>query len=127
MAARARASSTASSQGDSQPGGVDTGEAKVASIDASRRGATFVLREEDHTLGNALRYAAMRDEEVAAAAYTVPHPLEKKVHLRIEMAGDDLSPADGLRRAAEALAKQCDAALDKLSQAHEAWVAKPKP
>ncbi|KAJ9116643.1 hypothetical protein QFC20_000576 [Naganishia adeliensis] len=38
--------------------------------------ATFCLMEEDHTLGNALRWMIMKN---------APHPSEPKIHLRIQM------------------------------------------
>ncbi|KAK0560222.1 RNA polymerase subunit AC19 [Tilletia horrida] len=40
--------------------------------------ATFCLAEEDHTLGNSLRYMLMKD---------LPHPSELKCHLRVQMYG----------------------------------------
>eukprot|EP00731_Ephydatia_muelleri_P030695 Em0022g209a len=51
---------------------------------------TFVLNNEDHTLGNALRYMLMKNPEVAFCGYSVPHPSESKINLRIQTRG---SPA----------------------------------
>jgi len=47
--------------------------------------ATFVVNEEDHTLGNALRYVLMKDPKVEFCGYSAPHPSEDKIHLRIQM------------------------------------------
>ena len=47
----------------------------TVSVVPSARGpesATYVLEGEDHTLGNALRYAIMRDEAVLFCGYSVP-------------------------------------------------------
>jgi len=88
----------------------------VESLDASSdRAKTFALAGEDYTLGNALRYVAMRDPDVSVAAFTVPHPLESKVHVRIETHRG--TAEDGLRRAAAALAKQCDEVTDIFDRA----------
>ena len=45
---------------------------------------TFVLHNEDHTLGNALRHCLMQRENVTFCGYSVPHPLEAKMHLRVQ-------------------------------------------
>jgi len=44
----------------------------------------FIFKGEDHTLGNALRYMAMRNKDVAFAGYSIPHPFDDEVHLRIQ-------------------------------------------
>ncbi|WVF72471.1 hypothetical protein IAT40_007286 [Kwoniella sp. CBS 6097] len=59
---------------------------------------TFCLWQEDHTLGNALRWIIMKDPDVEFCGYTAPHPSEPKIHLRIQMY-DDLSAVDCLRKA----------------------------
>ncbi|XP_022099617.1 DNA-directed RNA polymerases I and III subunit RPAC2-like [Acanthaster planci] len=51
---------------------------------------TFVLHNEDHTLGNALRYMIMKNPDVEFCGYSIPHPSENKVNLRIQTKG---SPA----------------------------------
>ncbi|KAK6902768.1 DNA-directed RNA polymerase I and III subunit RPAC2 [Kwoniella mangroviensis CBS 10435] len=59
---------------------------------------TFCLWQEDHTLGNALRWIIMKDPDVEFCGYTAPHPSEPKIHLRIQMY-DGLSAVDCLRKA----------------------------
>eukprot|EP00039_Didymoeca_costata_P006284 m.88896 g.88896 ORF g.88896 m.88896 type:complete len:196 (+) comp13195_c0_seq3:206-793(+) len=49
--------------------------------------ATFVIGNEDHTLGNSLKYCIMKDPEVEFCGYTLPHPSERKIHLRIQTTG----------------------------------------
>eukprot|EP01102_Stenamoeba_stenopodia_P004435 TRINITY_DN14743_c0_g1_i1.p1 TRINITY_DN14743_c0_g1~~TRINITY_DN14743_c0_g1_i1.p1 ORF type:complete len:119 (+),score=21.12 TRINITY_DN14743_c0_g1_i1:164-520(+) len=46
--------------------------------------ATFVFRDEDHTIGNALRYALMKNSKVDFAGYSVPHPSVNKMNLRVQ-------------------------------------------
>lgn len=48
---------------------------------------TFVIRHEDHTIGNALRWVIARYEDVDFVGYTLPHPSEIKIHLRIQCKG----------------------------------------
>ncbi|ETS60967.1 hypothetical protein PaG_04897 [Moesziomyces aphidis] len=48
---------------------------------------TFCLKEEDHTLGNSLRYMIMKDPRVEFCGYSNPHPSENKIHLRVQMYG----------------------------------------
>lgn len=45
---------------------------------------TFTLNDEDHTLANALRYLIMKNPKVIFCGYTIPHPSENKVNLRIQ-------------------------------------------
>jgi DNA-directed RNA polymerases I and III subunit RPAC2 len=46
--------------------------------------ATYVLGDEDHTLGNALRHVLMQKAEVDFCGYSVPHPSEPKMNLRLQ-------------------------------------------
>ena len=45
---------------------------------------TIVFNGEGHTLGNALRSIILRNPDVLFCGYTVPHPSENKMHLRIQ-------------------------------------------
>ncbi|GAB9469770.1 hypothetical protein Gpo141_00007038 [Globisporangium polare] len=53
----------------------------TASTDYSK---TYVFHEEDHTLGNALRHVLMRNPDVDFCGYTIPHPSEPKMHVRLQ-------------------------------------------
>uniref|UniRef100_A0A1I8JPM8 RNA_pol_L_2 domain-containing protein n=1 Tax=Macrostomum lignano TaxID=282301 RepID=A0A1I8JPM8_9PLAT len=92
----------------------------------SNRECTFILRNEDHTLGNALRCTLMRNPRVSFAGCSVPHPLTKEIHLRIVTVSDDVAPADclaeGLRdlyASAESLLHQFDSAYDEFVASNE--------
>ncbi|XP_020604121.1 DNA-directed RNA polymerases I and III subunit RPAC2-like isoform X2 [Orbicella faveolata] len=68
--------------------------------------ATFVLHEEDHTLGNSLRYIIMKNPDVVFCGYSIPHPSENKINLRIQTNG---TPAiDVLRRGLSELTAMCE-------------------
>lgn len=46
--------------------------------------ATFQFHQEDHTLGNALRYMLARKPEVQFVGYCVPHPSEATMNVRVQ-------------------------------------------
>lgn len=62
-----------------------------AGADASA--ATFTLHNEDHTIGNALRYVLNKDPQVSFVGYSVPHPSEPKMNLRIQTVGPSATSA----------------------------------
>ncbi|CEG38170.1 dna-directed rna polymerases i and iii subunit rpac2-like [Plasmopara halstedii] len=57
---------------------------------------TYVFHDEDHTLGNALRYVLMRNPDVDFCGYTIPHPSEPKMHIRLQTRQG--APADEVLR-----------------------------
>lgn len=97
---------------------------------------TFVLGDEDHTIGNALRHVLINDRRVDFAGYCVPHPSEPVVHLRIQSAkgsaagggnvkmeesadggdGGGLTAMEALKEACSTLSDQCDLVLQKLEE-----------
>ncbi|XP_064637390.1 DNA-directed RNA polymerases I and III subunit RPAC2-like [Lineus longissimus] len=79
---------------------------------------TFVMNNEDHTLGNALRYMVIKNPDVKFCGYSVPHPSENRINFRIQTNGP---PAvDVLRRGLAELTTVCEHVLstfeDKCSQ-----------
>ncbi|CAK7268831.1 RNA polymerase subunit AC19 [Sporothrix epigloea] len=46
--------------------------------------ASFEFLEENHTMGNALRYIIMKNPDVEFCAYAIPHPSEAKMNIRIQ-------------------------------------------
>lgn len=59
---------------------------------------TFVIRNEDHTLGNALRYVLMKNPDVKFCGYSIPHPSENIMNVRVETNGGK-SATDLFRKA----------------------------
>lgn len=51
---------------------------------SSENSATFIFGNEDHTLGNSLRHILIRREETDFCGYSVPHPYEPKLNLRLQ-------------------------------------------
>ncbi|XP_022755851.1 DNA-directed RNA polymerases I and III subunit RPAC2-like [Durio zibethinus] len=50
--------------------------------------ATFSLTEEDHTLANALRFTLNQDPRVTFCGYSIPHPSDARVNIRVQTTGD---------------------------------------
>ena len=50
--------------------------------------ATIVFGNEDHTLGNALRHCLMQLKETEFCGYSVPHPYEPKMNVRLQTKGE---------------------------------------
>ena len=78
-----------------------------------------MFQGEDHTLGNALRHVLMRDPDTEFCGYTVPHPSEEYMHIRLQTRAS--KPADEVFvKGATTLKAMCqhiletyDAAIDK--------------
>ena len=54
---------------------------------ADASSSTFTLHNEDHTVGNALRYILNKNPEVSFVGYSVPHPSEPKMNVRLQTVG----------------------------------------
>ncbi|XP_045617092.1 DNA-directed RNA polymerases I and III subunit RPAC2 isoform X2 [Procambarus clarkii] len=74
---------------------------------------TFVITGEDHTLGNALKHFIIQNSAVEFCGYTVPHPMERKIHVRIQTKG---TPAEQVLRQALSELKEQNEAIKKMIQ-----------
>ncbi|KAJ4830851.1 hypothetical protein Tsubulata_040368 [Turnera subulata] len=50
--------------------------------------ATFSFVDEDHTLANSLRYSLNQDARVSYCGYSIPHPSDARVNIRVQTTGD---------------------------------------
>ncbi|XP_059660818.1 uncharacterized protein LOC132307153 [Cornus florida] len=50
--------------------------------------STFSLTDEDHTLANSLRFALNQDPRVTFCGYSIPHPADARVNIRVQTTGD---------------------------------------
>ncbi|XP_067404662.1 DNA-directed RNA polymerases I and III subunit RPAC2-like isoform X2 [Emydura macquarii macquarii] len=73
---------------------------------------TFVLHDEDHTLGNSLRYMIMKNSEVEFCGYSITHPSESKINFRIQTRGE-LPAVEPFRRGLTELVDVCQHVLSK--------------
>ncbi|KAK5134809.1 RNA polymerase subunit AC19 [Meristemomyces frigidus] len=80
--------------------------------------ASFAFEKEDHTLGNALRYMIMKNPDVEFCGYSIPHPSETVMNLRIQT-WDNVSVMDVLKRGLSDLADLCDVVEDKFTAARD--------
>ena len=77
--------------------------------------ASFQISEEDHTLGNALRYIIMKNPEVEFCGYSIPHPSENLLNVRIQTYGK-ITAVEALQKGLQDLMDMCDAVEDKFTQ-----------
>lgn len=82
---------------------------------------TFAIGNEDHTLGNSIRHVLMNTSKVEFAGYSVPHPSEPVVHIRVQTSKskneqDRERASDVLKEACETLVSQCDLVIDQLEE-----------
>uniref|UniRef100_A0A0E0MDX2 DNA-directed RNA polymerases I and III subunit RPAC2 n=1 Tax=Oryza punctata TaxID=4537 RepID=A0A0E0MDX2_ORYPU len=50
--------------------------------------STFSIAEEEHTLANSVRFVLNQDPRVAFCGYSIPHPADNKVNIRVQTTGD---------------------------------------
>ncbi|XP_032993934.1 DNA-directed RNA polymerases I and III subunit RPAC2-like isoform X1 [Lacerta agilis] len=81
---------------------------------------TFVLHNEDHTLGNSLRYMIMKNPEVEFCGYSITHPSERKINLRIQTKGG-LPAVDMFQKGLEDLMGVCQHVLSKFEASVEEY------
>lgn len=82
---------------------------------------TFIFHHQDHTLGNALRTIISQYEGVEFCGYTNPHPLEAKIHLRIQTDPnrEDLTPKIVLSKALNSLKAESKIVRNKFLEAFD--------
>ena len=81
---------------------------------------TFVLEDEDHTIGATLVDVLNRRGDVVFAGYTIPHPSERKVQFCVQTNGET-SPQQALSAAAESLSSMCASAKVELERSLTAF------
>ncbi|KAK6199210.1 uncharacterized protein RJT21DRAFT_3027 [Scheffersomyces amazonensis] len=81
--------------------------------------ASFQIIDEDHTLGNALRYIIMKNPEVEFCGYSIPHPSENKLNIRIQTYGS-ITAVEALHQGLDNLTELCTVIEDKFSEKIEA-------
>ncbi|KAF8609752.1 RBP11-like subunits of RNA polymerase [Ceratobasidium sp. AG-I] len=66
--------------------GIAEGTAKITLLKGwTKSAATYCIINETHTIGNTLRWMLMKNPKVEFCGYSVPHPSENKIHIRIQM------------------------------------------
>ncbi|CAA9957972.1 RNA polymerase subunit AC19 [Pyrenophora teres f. teres] len=90
---------------------------------ASDTAASFQFDDEDHTLGNALRYIIHKNPDVEFCGYSIPHPSEAKMNLRIQTY-DGASVYTVLEKGLEDLMAMCDVVEQKFTIARDEFANK---
>jgi len=90
----------------------------------SETAASFEFTNEDHTLGNALRHIILKNPQVEFCGYSIPHPAEAKMHLRIQTY-DNVNVQDVLEKGLTDLMGLCDVVIDKFESAQEEFKRNP--
>ncbi|SLM39030.1 dna-directed rna polymerase i and iii 14 kda polypeptide [Lasallia pustulata] len=118
------ASATGDGDGPSQESIIDVGEQRIRVLPgASDTAASFEFEGEDHTLGNALRYMIMKNPEVEFCGYSIPHPSEAKMNVRIQTY-EGTNVYDALEKGLDNLMDLCDVVRDKFTLTRDAFAAK---
>ncbi|KAL4793495.1 DNA-directed RNA polymerase [Aspergillus venezuelensis] len=87
---------------------------------ATDTAASFQFEGEGHTLGNALRYAIMKNPDVEFCGYTIPHPSEAKMNIRIQTY-DNTTAIEALEKGLDSLMDLCDVVTDKFTAARDGF------
>ncbi|KAK8114786.1 uncharacterized protein PG998_000666 [Apiospora kogelbergensis] len=85
---------------------------------SSETAASFEFLDEGHTLGNALRYIIMKNPEVEFCAYSIPHPSEAKMNIRIQTY-DTTTATAALEKGMQDLEDLCDVVSEKFWKARD--------
>ncbi|KAJ9657354.1 RNA polymerase subunit AC19 [Neophaeococcomyces mojaviensis] len=87
---------------------------------ATTHAVSFQIEKEDHTLGNSLRYFINKNPDVEFCGYTIPHPSETKMNIRIQTWEDTGTTAfDALRKGLEDMIEACDVVSEKFTEARD--------
>jgi len=86
--------------------------------------ASFQIEDEDHTLGNALRYMIMKNPQVELCGYSIPHPSENVLNIRVQIYPefeDETRPIDALMKGLDDLNDLCNVVTEKFTAARDSF------
>lgn len=86
----------------------------------SENGVTFALEDEDHTLANALRFFLNKNPHVSFCGYSIPHPAEALVNIRVQTTGE-ITATEALRDAGQSLKEVCQHVRSTFKAANESF------
>ena len=78
--------------------------------------STYTFVDEDHTLGNLLRYILMKNKNTLFCGYSVPHPSENLMNIRLQSAKEKtndilINSFDTALKSVDIIKKKFDIAL----------------
>jgi len=107
---------------DRNHSGAGTGTEIQLLSNADNTCATLVLVGEDHTLGNSFRYMLAKNKRVDFVGYSIPHPSEMKLNMRVQTrAAEGVPVTDVLVESAQTLADVCDHVLATFDEAERQY------
>ena len=62
----------------------------------------MIIQDQDHTLGNCIRYQLLQDSRVRFAGYKKGHPLEEKIEVKVQTNGE-IAPPDAILQSCQQL------------------------
>jgi DNA-directed RNA polymerase I and III subunit RPAC2 len=115
-----------------QPSANQTNNQKRKQLEVQREendglNATYSFQDEGHTLGNLLRNQLIKSNKVEFCAYSVPHPSEPYMNVRLQLCNPDPSKSEheedqtekAMRNGLKRISKVCDALSAKFTTALE--------
>ena len=75
----------------------------------------FIINDEDHTFGNAVKMMLLRNPKIRFVAYRKPHPLENKIEIKIQTNGE-IAPKEAFREALKNLNEDIDDCIKQLDE-----------
>ena len=94
-------------------------ELMVQRTEDDNSSATYSFLNEDHTLGNLLRNVIIKNNQVEFCAYSVPHPSEPVMNLRLQVTQKEGDTKKVLKHGLKRIAKISDVLLEKFNNALE--------
>jgi DNA-directed RNA polymerase I and III subunit RPAC2 len=88
-------------------------ELEVQRQDADNTSATYSFLNEDHTLGNLLRNVIIKNNNVEFCAYSVPHPSEPVMNVRLQVSKQAGDTKKVLRHGLKRISKMSDVLTEK--------------
>ncbi|CCF73738.1 DNA-directed RNA polymerase III subunit C19 [Babesia microti strain RI] len=76
---------------------------------------TFCIENEDHTLGNVVRTILSKKKDVSFAGYTMPHPMQYQVNIRVQTTGKPAIQA--MVESLDEMQQVCDQILGEFNRA----------
>ncbi|TAQ90449.1 hypothetical protein B7494_g1251 [Chlorociboria aeruginascens] len=106
------------------PSALAFGPDRITALKGSEQDAvSYRIEKEDHTLGNALRYIIMKNPDVEFCGYSIPHPSEDVMILRIQTYKAEGTADDALSKGLDDLIDLCDVVADKFKDARVEFMA----
>ncbi|EIJ88624.1 DNA-directed RNA polymerase II subunit RPB11 [Nematocida parisii] len=72
------------------------------------------IRDEDHTIGNALASELQKEKDVSFSAYKIPHPLQNILKVKVVVEKSEDRPIEFVKASLDHLISDCDSMLSQI-------------